>query len=358
MARIIVRQGKTGPRYTAQIRTGSHSESRTFSTKTAAKDWAKRREVELKEQPHLAATEAHKRTLGDAIDRYLQTVLPTLSETAQRDRPPLLEWWRKHYGDITLAMFQAPSIVEARDKLAATPKKSGNDTLAPATVNKYLLFLSHLLTTAAKEWHWIPASPMEGVRLLKVDNARTRSLSNKGEHSELNRLLEACRISESEHLYPFVMLSLITAGRRSELLDLDWSHVDLDKRTVTFANTKNGDTRTVSIPAEVADLLRPRRGIGKALVFPGRKDPSKPIDIDSAWKTAIRRARIEDFTIHSLRHTAASYAAMEGATLAELAGILGHRQLSMVKRYSHLSPDHVAKASTNIGRRVMGGADE
>lgn len=308
--------------------------------------------MELKEKPHLAGSEAHKHTLADAIGRYGRDVLPHMSATAQRDRPPILQWWADNYGRMTLATFQAPTIVEARDRLARTPKQRGEGTLAPATVNKHLLFLSHLLSTAAKEWHWIAASPMDGVRLLKVNNARTRFLSDEGEDSELARLLEAASISESPHLHAFILLTLVTAGRRSEVLGLTWDRVDMAAGTVTFADTKNGDTRTVAISPEVVDLLKPRQGIGRALLFPSPGNPRKPVDIRSAWETALRRAGIEDFTIHGLRHTAASYAAMEGATSAELAGILGHRTLAMVKRYSHLSPSHVARASAKIGARI------
>jgi integrase len=199
---------------------------------------------------------------------------------------------------------------------------------------------------------------MEGVRLLKADNARDRYLRDEGQHSELARLLEAARISESPLLYPFVLLTLVTGGRRSEVLGLTWDRVDLEAGTVLFEHTKNGDSRCVSITPEVVGLLKPRQGIGKVLLFPSPNDPSRPVDIRSAWETALRRAGIEDFRIHDLRHTAASYAAMEGATSAELAGILGHRTLAMVKRYSHLSPDHVARASAKIGARIgrRGGA--
>ncbi len=354
MARIIVRQGKSGPRYTAQLRVGQHTESKTFSTKTAAKQWSQRREVELREKPHLASTEGHKRTLAEAIERYIKHTLPHLSETAQRDRPPLLAWWSEHYGNTVMSHFQAPAIVEARDTLAATPKQRGSGTLAPATVNKYLRILSHMLTIAAKEWHWIPASPMDGVRLLRVDNARTRYLDDHGEKSELVRLLDACRMSESEHLYTIILLALTTGGRAGEVVGLRWSDVDFDTGTVRFLDTKNGDARAVGLADEVADLLKPRRGLGKGLVFPGIKDPGKPLDIRSAWDTALRRGGIADFHFHDLRHTAASYLAMEGASSAELAGVLGHRTLAMVKRYSHLSPSHVAKASTKIASRIAG----
>ena len=209
-----------------------------------------------------------------------------------------------------------------------------------------------MLSLAYREWHWIGANPMEGVSKLKENNARTRYLDDKGERSELARLLEACRISESEHLYAVVLLLLTTGARAQEALGLQWRDVDFDVGTVTFRHTKNGEIRVVALDDTVAELLRPRRGIGSALVFPGPRDRSKPADIRSAWETALRRAGIADFRVHDLRHTAASFLAMEGASLAELAGVLGHKTLAMVKRYSHLSPDHVARASAKIGARI------
>lgn len=352
MATIRVYDGKKGRRYSAQLRIGSHTESKTFSTRTAAKEWAKRREVELKEKPYLAASEAHKHILAEAIDRYLSDYLPRKSASMQSGQTRQLAWWKDNYGDLPLTLIQAPMLVEARDILARTPKQRGGGTLSPATVNRHLAAMSIVLSLAHREWHWISVNPMEGVSKLKEDNARTRCLDDKGGQSELVRLLDACRVSESEHLYPVVLLALTTGGRAQEVLGLRWQDVDFAAGTVTFVHTKNGDIRTVGLADEVAELLRSRRGIGAGLVFPGRKNPDKPADIRSAWETALRRAGIGDFRFHDLRHSAASYLAMEGATLAELAGVLGHRTLAMVKRYSHLSPDHVAKVSTRIAGRI------
>jgi len=348
MATIVARPGKTGTRYTAQIRTKGHTEAKTFSTKTAAKDWARRREIELKDKPHLAGTEAHKRTLADAIDRYTKDVLPSLSDSAQRDRPPILAWWREHYGKTTLAAFQAPQIAEARDTLRRTPKQRGTGTLTPATVNKRLLILSHLLSTAAKEWHWIPVNPMAGVNLLKVDNASERYLSKE----EMAALLRACRESESPYLLPIVLVALTTGARNMEIRGLRWRDVDLERGTVTFGRTKNGETRSAGLVPEVVELLKPRKGAPATLVFPGKVNPDKPALIRTAWETALQRAGIEGFRFHDLRHTAASYLAMSGATLPELAGALGHKTLAMVKRYSHLNEQHIRSVTDRLAAVV------
>ena len=149
-----------------------------------------------------------------------------------------------------------------------------------------------------------------------------------------------------------VLLTLTTGARRNEAMSLTWGDLNLDALTVTLSGEKTGQRRTVALSPDVAALLRPRRGLPKALVFPSPLDPGRPVDLRSAWETALRRAGIANFRWHDLRHCAASFLAMEGASLAEIAAVLGHRTLAMVQRYSHLSKEHVAKASSRIGERV------
>ena len=104
------------------------------------------------------------------------------------------------------------------------------------------------------------------------------------------------------------------------------------------------------------ELLRERskvRRIDTELVFPGRIDPSKPVDLRSPFETALKRAGIEDFRWHDLRHSAASYLAMNGASLAEIAEVLGHKTLAMVKRYTHLSEAHTAGVVERMNARIF-----
>jgi integrase len=89
------------------------------------------------------------------------------------------------------------------------------------------------------------------------------------------------------------------------------------------------------------------------LVFPN-KTGTQPASIREAWEHAVRRAGIEDFTFHDLRHTAASYLVMDGASLVEIAEILGHKTLSMVKRYAHLSGDHTASVVSRMNKKIFG----
>jgi integrase len=100
----------------------------------------------------------------------------------------------------------------------------------------------------------------------------------------------------------------------------------------------------------------PRR-IDTPLVFPSLTDPQRPADVREAFKHALRAAEIEDFRFHDLRHSAASYLAMNGATLAEIAEILGHKTLAMVKRYSHLSQAHTSRVVASMNEKIFGQHD-
>jgi integrase len=78
------------------------------------------------------------------------------------------------------------------------------------------------------------------------------------------------------------------------------------------------------------------------------------MDLRAPWKAALKAAEIKDFRFHDLRHSAASYLAMNGASLAEIAETLGHKTLQMVKRYSHLSEAHTAKVISQLDQRIFG----
>ena len=349
MATIRKYEGKRGTKYTAQIRFKRHTEHKSFARKSDAAAWAKKRETELREAPHLP--NASKDTLADVLTRYERDILPNAGKTIQQNRPRHLAWWRRHYGTLPLAAFGTRQVAEARDRLLRTPKERGTGTLSPATVVQYLMALSHVLSVARGEWHLIADNPVLAVRKPTLHNERTRSLSD----DELRRLMAACRESESSYLLEAVTLALTTGARQQEVMTLEWRDLDFEAKTVTFRVTKTREVRVVALADVAAGLLRPRSGVGTALVFPAPPDPRRPdrppapVDLRSAWETALRRAEIEDFRWHDLRHSAASTLASSGASLLEIGGVLGHRTASSTKRYSHLTRERIAQASARLG---------
>jgi len=134
-----------------------------------------------------------------------------------------------------------------------------------------------------------------------------------------------------------------------------WQDIDLELGRIVLLVTKNKDRRGVSVTGEalqeLRDLAKVRR-IVSDLVFPSPKAEGA-YDLRAVFVAAVRDAGITDFRWHDLRHTCASYMAMQGVPLRTIAEILGHRTLQMVQRYSHLSPEHLREAAENLNRRIF-----
>jgi len=153
---------------------------------------------------------------------------------------------------------------------------------------------------------------------------------------EREQLLEACKVSTNPQLHTLVVLALISTGaRHGELINLRWSEVDWHRRVITLHDTKNKERRLLPLAHYALQLMEAQskiRNIASDLVFPSSSDPIKPWDSRSSWLSALKKANIQDFRFHDLRHSCASYLAMNGASLAEIAEVLGHKTLQMVKR--------------------------
>jgi integrase len=155
-----------------------------------------------------------------------------------------------------------------------------------------------------------------------------------------------------------VVLALATGMRQAELMGLKWQDVDLQRGVIILHETKNGERRRVPVAGLALELLKDHskiRRMGTGLLFPSERKPQQPIDLRKAFLNALKSAEIENFHWHDLRHCTASYLAMDGASLAEIAEVLGHKTLSMVKRYAHLSDGHVSNVVASMNRKIFGG---
>lgn len=181
-------------------------------------------------------------------------------------------------------------------------------------MNRYLAALSHALTIAMKAWGWVHDSPMRKGSKLKEPRGRVRFLSNE----ERQRLLDSCKASRNPYLSTVVVLALPTGARKTELLSLTWRNVDLQRGTVTLHDTKNGERRALYLTGHALTLMHQHAKVwplDTLLIFPDQTGP-KPCSVQEAWKHAVKRAGIADFRFHGLRHNAASYLAMNGASTA------------------------------------------
>jgi integrase len=355
MARIKERTATDGtPRYTAEVRLkGYPTQAATFKRLTDAKKWIQDTESAIRDGRHFKTAEAKKHTFGELVDRYIKDVLPKKPKQAVRQKMQL-EWWKERMGVYSLADITPALIVQYRDELAIGETYRGTQR-SPATVVRYLAALSHAFSTAVNEWQWLEDSPVLKVKKPSESRGRVRYLDD----DERPKLLAACKESSNTWLYPCVVLALATGMRHGELMGLVWKDVSLKDGFLILHETKNGERRRVPLSGIALELLKEHskiKRIDTQLLFPSNVDAQRPIDLRHSFTAALKVAGIDDFHWHDLRHCTASYLAMNGASLAEIAEVLGHKTLQMVKRYAHLSDGHVSNVVASMNAKIFGGA--
>jgi integrase len=148
-------------------------------------------------------------------------------------------------------------------------------------------------------------------------------------------------------------MGITTGMRKSEITNLRWTDINFDKGLAKLATTKNSLPRLNPIPGPALDELKKYREVGNGLIFASPNDLEKPFDFRVQWTRAMQQANIEAFRFHDLRHTAASYLVMNGASLHETAEILGHKSTQTTKRYAHLSTDHKIALSERVMDKIF-----
>ena len=264
------------------------------------------------------------------MPRYLHHQKVRLTPRAyERTRGVVEGYLKSAFGRMKLANIRRADV-----QRYATERSS---KVAPGSALKELSILKHLFHLAV-EWELIPVNPAQGMKMPRVPAGRVRYL----QPAELHAVLEAC----PEWLRPVAGLLAFTGMRRSEVLGLRWLDVDRKGERIMLPQTKNGDGRVVwlnELSCQVLDSI-PKNGARPTdSLFPPTGEVT-PENVSLAFLRACRKVGVADFRLHDLRHTAASWLRMSGADLQDVAELLGHRDLRMTKRYSHLSPAHLSAA--------------
>ena len=316
MATIEVRKSCSTTSYRARVRTKGYPEiSASFARKTDAKRWAAGIEADIHSGRYFSETH---HTLSDAIKRDSDQYLPQLKDAAKRSQH--LSWWDNQIGHIRLSNIKSDTISKCRSILQTQPSTFGRHQGRPrsdATVNRYLASLSAMFTFAVNEWEWVDKNPCSKLKKLREGSGRTRFLIQ----DEPSSLLTACR-AEVDHpeLELIVLIAMTTGMRRGEILNLRQSDIDRKRGRILIRESKNGDSRSVPLVSQVQSALNALSTVTSirrdALLFPQPGTNSeKPLVIDRLWQRARAAAELTDFRFHDLRHTAASYLAMEGSTV-------------------------------------------
>ncbi len=297
--------------------------SKTFDTKAAATRWARLVESEMDQGAYVSREEAENTSFAEALERYVQEITPRKKGARQEgNRIKALE---KHaLAHRSLASIRGADIASYRDERLAAGK-------SPITVNNELILISHLFSTARKEWGLESLqNPVSNVRKPRLPSGRDRRLSG----DEEQRLLA----HSGYPIHELIVLALETGMRQGELLALTLSDVDLTRRTVSLADTKSGDSRGVPLSRRALRTMKslPRRMDGK--LFPEVSAST----VSHKFRALCRAAGIEGLRFHDLRHEATSRLFELGLNPMEVAAITGHKTLGMLKRYTHLRAEDLA----------------
>ena len=346
MATIRSREDQDGITiaWQAQIkRKGFPLQVKTFRTKSEATQWATVTESEMMRGVFIQRSEAERTTLAEVLSRYVTEVLP--EKRSRQQVQSVAGIVSNHLGVYSLAALSPAVIAKYRDARLKTG-------LSGQTVLHELSLISRVLNMAMKEWGIpLPVNPVLQIKMPSLPAARNRRLVD----DEEERLLAACGEAGNAWLRPVVIFAIETAMRAGEMLEtrelnkenglrekktigLQWSDVDLKRRTAHLPRTKNGEARTVPLSSRAVTVLEalPRNLDGR--VFGTIYDT-----LHQSYVRACRRSGISNLRFHDLRHEATSRLFEKGFNPMEVSAITGHKTLQMLKRYTHLRAEDLAK---------------
>lgn len=358
----IGKDGKAVTIYRAHIRrTGFKSQSKSFRTKTEAKEWLRNNEATV-------LLEKKSKGSGTTFAKLAElfAAAPPMKGTRYWDAGHL-EFWIDQFGPLRLGevthgeINAAVAALQVRPAMRATstgPKPTGKP-LSPATINRHLSTLSAVMNFALKRG-MIEAHPMKAGKVEKLTegNGRKRVLTD----DEVVRLMAAAEGSRWPMMPLFLRMLLTTAARKSEVLNLRWEHVSLTESVAILHETKNGRSRALPLVSDVRAALAEAnkvRPINSDYVFFDPKNPARPKNIDTIWRFVRQRAGLlkdrvdpmDQVVLHTTRHSAITKMLKGGANLTQAAVVSGHQTLAMLKRYEHLA----AKDAVDLAEKLLSG---
>lgn len=301
--------------------------SRTFSTKLEASHWAAQTEQEIIDGKR---GKIPNKTFSDLMKRYADTVSPT-KRGGPWEVKRINAFQRDVIASVKLSDLGSEYFSEWRDRRLAA--------VSAGTVLREMNLLSHILSTAVKDWNWLKSNPLSGVRRPAEPLPRERLISDH----ELDRLIlalgydyEIAPDSVSARVGACLLFAVETAMRAGEIAALPWSCVDVDKCTAILTSTKNGTRRTVPLSLEAIRIIQqmPRDA---DTVF-----GLTPAQIDANFRKAKARAMLDDLHFHDSRHLAITRLSKKLDVLA-LARMVGHKDLRELMTYYNETAEELAK---------------
>lgn len=238
----------------------------------------------------------------------------------------LMKIFSKFFAGKLLSDIRKNDIEEVRRKRMATATQHGGQR-QPATINREINVLSKVFSYAVEN-ELLAYNPCRTVKALRMNNERTRYL-NEDEQRRLLNVMKDCPLTKN-----IVFFAINTGMRRSEIFNLKWFDIDLERKAIQVRQSKNGKPRSIPMNEEIYSLISSLPKIS-VYVFPSPKTNGRLNNTKRSFNGAVKQAGIENFTFHDLRHTFATRLADKNVPLSVLAELLGHSDIRMTKRYAH-----------------------
>ena len=327
--------------------------SKTFRTQRDSIDWARRTEDEMVRGVYIQRSQSEKLILEKALERYLKEISPTKAITTQdsditRSKPLI-----SALGKYSLAAISTDLVASYRDQRLATISEKTRNPISASSVRLELALLSHLFTTAIREWNLgLTYNPVLNIRKPAPAPGRNRRLTQ----DEEERMLNAVDRHSNPMFGWIVKTALFTAMRAGEITSLRRGQIDLKKRIIHLPKTKNGEARNVPLTLRATDVIRqalenPVKSIDTDLIFygePGKDGKRRPYVWEKTWNALVKREGLIDLHFHDLRHEAVSRFVEAGLSDQKVSAISGHKSMQMLKRYTHLRGDDLVEELDRI----------
>ena len=324
---------KRGRYWRAQIvRRGYPPQYRAFDTRAEAEAWSRAMESEMDRGIFVSRVESEKTTLTEALGRYEREISVGKAHPEQ-DYQRIRHWKRQDLAHYFLANLRGADFAKYRDARLAMGR-------AANTVRLELALVSHVFEIARKEWGMEGLlNPLKNIRKPSGSNERDRRL-REGEYAAI---AEALSESENTWVRPAFDLAIETSLRQGMLLALRWEWIDLSRQVIWIPTEfrrhgNKGVPPALPLSQKAVAVLR-----GLPHSTDGRVFATSQNAIVCVWKKTLKRLAINGLRWHDLRHEAASRLFEKGLNPMEVASITGHKTLNMLRRYTHLQPDALAK---------------
>ncbi|WP_133130258.1 tyrosine-type recombinase/integrase [Legionella yabuuchiae] len=282
-------------------------------------------------------------------DLWQENVLPSIPKKSWMDA--VIRWLNESQHKKTLvddkihlrwtdSFIRNKLLTEINQDDIETIAKAREETgVSPATVNRMLEIIRSILRKAQTQWGWLQTVPP--IRMRIIDNKRIRWLTRK----EADRLL----IELPTHLRDMARFTLLTGLRESNVTQLKWKDIDLNRRHALIHPDESKTKKGIPVPlnTQAIEILKQQKGNHPIFIFTYKGNPVSRCN-NHAWRKALNRAGIKNFRWHDLRHTWASWHVQNGTSLHELQQLGGWSNYETVLRYAHLSGQLLQEAAERV----------